>query len=136
MRLEHFQTRPMRAFRPGPRILDCMGWDRCLRVRRKRVLLTTMFFFNSGGVSIAYVDVKPEAGRGDPILLIHGFASNHAVNWLNTLWFKTLTHAGYRVVAFDNRGHGESEKLYRPEDYDSFVMADDARRLLDHLKIE
>jgi pimeloyl-ACP methyl ester carboxylesterase len=95
-----------------------------------------MLFFNSGGVSIAYVDIRPEQGHADPILLIHGFASSHAVNWANTLWFKTLTHAGYRVVAFDNRGHGESEKLYRPEDYDSFVMADDARRLLDHLNIE
>jgi pimeloyl-ACP methyl ester carboxylesterase len=49
---------------------------------------------------------------------------------------KTLMRAGYRVIAFDNRGHGQSEKLYRPEDYDSYVMAEDARRLLDHLGIE
>ncbi|MBF9233392.1 alpha/beta fold hydrolase [Microvirga alba] len=95
-----------------------------------------MRFFNSNGVSIAYVDVAPEEGHGDPILLIHGFASNYAVNWLNTLWIKTLTKAGYRVVALDNRGHGQSEKLYRPEDYDSYRMAEDARNLLDHLDIE
>jgi pimeloyl-ACP methyl ester carboxylesterase len=95
-----------------------------------------MRFFNSNGVSIAYIDVAPDEGHGDPILLVHGFASNHAVNWVNTLWVKTLTKAGYRVVAFDNRGHGQSEKLYRPEDYDSYVMAEDARRLLDHLGIE
>jgi len=95
-----------------------------------------MRFFNSNGVSIAYVDVAPDEGHGDPILLIHGFASNHAVNWVNTLWVKSLLRAGYRVVAFDNRGHGQSEKLYRPEDYDSYVMAEDARRLLDHLGIE
>lgn len=95
-----------------------------------------MRFFNSNGVSIAYIDVPPHEGQGDPILLIHGFASTHAVNWVNTLWVKTLTKAGYRVIALDNRGHGESEKLYRPEDYDSFVMAEDARRLLDHLGIE
>jgi pimeloyl-ACP methyl ester carboxylesterase len=92
--------------------------------------------FNSGGVRIAYIDVAPEAGHGDPILLIHGFASNHAVNWVNTLWVTTLTRAGFRVVALDNRGHGESEKLHRPEDYDSSIMAGDARRLLDHLGIE
>src|SRR5919107_6372191 len=91
--------------------------------------------FSSDGVRIAYVDVMPETGRGDPILLIHGFASNHAVNWVNTLWITTLTRAGFRVVAFDNRGHGLSEKLYRPEDYDSSVMAGDVRRLLDHLGI-
>ncbi|MFC4173186.1 alpha/beta fold hydrolase [Microvirga sp. GCM10011540] len=95
-----------------------------------------MRFFNSNGVSIAYIDVMPDEGHGDPILLIHGFASNHAVNWVNTLWVKTLTKAGYRVVAFDNRGHGESEKIYDPAAYNSFVMAEDARRLLDHLGIE
>jgi len=95
-----------------------------------------MRFFNSNGVSIAYIDVTPDEGHGDPILLIHGFASNHAVNWVNTLWVKTLTKAGYRVIALDNRGHGESEKLYRPEEYDSYIMAEDARRLLDHLGIE
>ncbi|MGO4705867.1 alpha/beta fold hydrolase [Microvirga sp. 2MCAF38] len=95
-----------------------------------------MLFFNSNGVRIAYVDAPPEEGHGDPILLIHGFASNYAVNWLNTLWFKTLNKAGFRVIALDNRGHGESEKLYDPKDYESFIMAEDARRLLDHLNIE
>ena len=94
-----------------------------------------MHFFNSGGVRIAFIDVAPETGSADPVLLIHGFASNHAVNWVNTLWVTTLTRAGYRVIAFDNRGHGQSEKLHRPEDYDSSIMAGDARRLLDHLGI-
>jgi pimeloyl-ACP methyl ester carboxylesterase len=65
-----------------------------------------------------------------------GFASTHAVNWVNTLWVKTLTGAGRRAVALDNRGHGESEKLYDPARYHSAVMADDVRRLLDHLGIE
>ncbi|MGO4573917.1 alpha/beta fold hydrolase [Microvirga sp. 2TAF3] len=95
-----------------------------------------MRYFNSNGVSIAYIDVAPEGGQGEPVLLIHGFASNHTVNWVNTLWVKTLSRAGYRVIAFDNRGHGHSEKLYRPEDYHSHLMAEDARRLLDHLEIE
>jgi pimeloyl-ACP methyl ester carboxylesterase len=95
-----------------------------------------MQFFNSGGARIAYIDVPPQAGSADPVLLIHGFASNHAVNWVDTLWVTTLTRAGYRVIALDNRGHGHSEKLHRPEDYDSSIMAGDARRLLDHLGIE
>src|SRR3712207_9051579 len=94
-----------------------------------------MRYFNSDGVSIAYIDVPPHEGQGEPILLIHGFGSNHAVNWVNTLWVQALTRAGYRVVALDNRGHGQSEKLYRPEDYDSSVMAGDVRRLVDHLGI-
>jgi pimeloyl-ACP methyl ester carboxylesterase len=95
-----------------------------------------MDFFSSDGVRIAYLDVVPASGSGDPVALVHGFASNHAVNWVNTLWVKTLGVAGYRVIALDNRGHGRSDKLYRPEDYHTEVMADDVRRLLDHLGIE
>jgi len=95
-----------------------------------------MRFFNSNGVRIAYIDVPPHEGQGDPILLIHGFASNHSVNWVNTLWVKALTREGYRVIALDNRGHGESEKLYDPDAYHSYRMAEDACRLLDHLGIE
>ncbi|MBL8790535.1 MAG: alpha/beta hydrolase [Rhizobiales bacterium] len=87
--------------------------------------------FNSAGVEIAFKD----RGTGEPILLIHGFASNHAVNWVATGWEKTLLEAGYRVVQIDNRGHGHSQKLYAPADYSSPIMADDAKRLLDHLGI-
>jgi pimeloyl-ACP methyl ester carboxylesterase len=92
-----------------------------------------MQFFDSDGVRIAFIDVAPSQGAGDPVLLIHGFASTHAVNWVNTLWVKTLTGAGFRVIAFDNRGHGQSGKLYDPAAYHSSIMAEDARRLLDHL---
>jgi pimeloyl-ACP methyl ester carboxylesterase len=92
--------------------------------------------FDSGGVRIAYLDVPAAKEPGDPVLLIHGFASTHAVNWVNTLWVKTLTGAGYRVIALDNRGHGQSEKLYDPAQYHSSIMAEDARRLLDHLGVE
>ena len=96
-----------------------------------------MQFFNSGGVRIAYLDVRPQGDdRRVPILLIHGFASNHAVNWANTLWIKTLAEAGRRVVTFDNRGHGQSEKLYDPANYATLAMAEDARRLLDYVGIE
>ena len=92
--------------------------------------------FDSDGVRIAYIDVPASGGSGDPILLIHGFASNHVVNWVNTTWVRTLTQAGYRTIALDNRGHGESEKLYDPARYGSEDMAGDAVRLLDHLGIE
>lgn len=97
-----------------------------------------MQFFSSEGVRIAYVDfAPPEPDPGaDAILLIHGFASNHAVNWVNTLWTKTLTHAGFRVAALDNRGHGQSQKLYEPALYRTELMAEDSRALLDHLGIE
>jgi pimeloyl-ACP methyl ester carboxylesterase len=75
-------------------------------------------------------------GHGTPILLIHGFASNVEINWVSTGWVSTLVEAGYRVIAFDNRGHGKSQKLYDPNLYFAHEMAADARRLLDHLDIE
>lgn len=88
--------------------------------------------FDTENIKISYLD----EGAGKPVLLIHGFASNKMVNWVNPGWVKTLTDAGYRVIALDNRGHGESEKLYDPELYSSPIMAEDARALLDHLKID
>jgi pimeloyl-ACP methyl ester carboxylesterase len=93
--------------------------------------------FSNQGVRLAFIDEHPAPGaRGEPILLIHGFASTHAVNWVFPQWVKTLTGAGRRVIAFDNRGHGRSEKLYDPADYTMQKMAEDARALLDHLHIE
>ena len=87
--------------------------------------------FESDGVRIAYID----EGEGEPILLIHGFASNVTANWIDPGWVRTLTEAGRRVIAFDNRGHGRSDKLYDPSRYGAPLMAEDARRLLDHLGI-
>ncbi|MFZ2019910.1 MAG: alpha/beta hydrolase [Methyloceanibacter sp.] len=87
--------------------------------------------FDSDGVEIAYID----EGEGEPLLLIHGFASNIAANWGGPGWVRTLTQSGCRVIAYDNRGHGRSEKLYDPDVYGAPLMAEDARRLLDHLGI-
>lgn len=91
--------------------------------------------FESDGVRIAFVDEVPAEARGT-VLLIHGFASNVATNWGATGWIRKLVQAGYRTVAFDNRGHGGSAKLYELGDYGAPLMAEDARRLLDHLGIE
>lgn len=91
-----------------------------------------MLNFDSDGVRIAYID----EGEGEPILLIHGFASNVVTNWVDPSWVRALSAAGHRVIAFDNRGHGSSEKLYQPAGYGAPVMAEDGRRLLDHLGIE
>jgi pimeloyl-ACP methyl ester carboxylesterase len=88
--------------------------------------------FRHDGLDLAYLD----EGEGDPVLLIHGFASSIRVNWIAPGWVKTLREAGYRVVAIDNRGHGESQKSYEPEDYRPSRMAGDAAALLDHLGIE
>ena len=87
--------------------------------------------FDSDGVKIAYID----EGEGEPTLLIHGFASNVSANWVDPSWVTTLLRAGRRVIAYDNRGHGQSEKLYDPALYGAPAMAEDACRLLDHLGI-
>jgi pimeloyl-ACP methyl ester carboxylesterase len=92
----------------------------------------TLGRFDSGGVEIAYLD----QGEGPPTLLIHGFASSAGVNWVATSWVRDLQAARRRVVAFDNRGHGQSDKPHDPAAYHPDIMAEDARRLLDHLRIE
>jgi pimeloyl-ACP methyl ester carboxylesterase len=90
--------------------------------------------FDSAGVDIAFLDTGASTEK-PPVLLIHGFASNVETNWVNTGWVDFLSKAGYRVVALDNRGHGQSQKLYELTDYGAPLMAEDARRLLDHLGI-
>ena len=87
--------------------------------------------FNSAGIAIDY-EVH---GEGRPILLIHGFASSGKINWIDTGWVETLQGAGYQPITFDNRGHGASRKLYDPQLYYAHEMAEDARRLLQHLGI-
>ncbi|MBI4725254.1 MAG: alpha/beta hydrolase [Rhodomicrobium sp.] len=91
-----------------------------------------MDVFSPDGVEIAYTT----EGEGDPVLLIHGFASNVQTNWGDTRWIKFLAGNNFRAIALDNRGHGASQKLYDPEAYSGPVMAEDARRLLDHLDID
>jgi pimeloyl-ACP methyl ester carboxylesterase len=88
--------------------------------------------FRAGPVEIAYLD----EGEGDPIVLVHGFASNKEVNWVHPGWVATLVRASRRAIALDNRGHGSSTKLYDPALYGSAVMAQDVRALIDHLGID
>jgi pimeloyl-ACP methyl ester carboxylesterase len=88
-------------------------------------------FFSRDGFELAYLD----RGQGDPVLMIHGFASSHLVNWVSPGWVKTFDDAGYRVIAFDHRGHGLSSKSYEQADYTPEKMAGDAAGLLDHLGV-
>lgn len=88
--------------------------------------------FDSAGTRIAFLD----EGQGDPIVLVHGFASSSRINWVDTGWVALLAKSGFRVIALDNRGHGSSDKPYDLEAYGAPLMAEDVRRLLDHLAIE
>lgn len=91
-----------------------------------------MAVFSSGGVEIAY----EVAGEGQPILLVHGFSATAQDNWVRTGWVQALTRARYKVVTFDLRGHGASQKLHDPADYTTAKMGGDAIALMDHLGIE
>jgi pimeloyl-ACP methyl ester carboxylesterase len=88
--------------------------------------------FHNGAVEIAYLD----EGEGDPIILVHGFASSKNVNWVYPTWVSELRKDRRRVIALDNRGHGDSSKLYDAEEYYLGTMAGDVRGLMDHLGIE
>src|SRR6266481_4115643 len=87
--------------------------------------------FHNGAVEIADLD----EGEGDPIVLVHGFASSKNVNWVYPTWVSDLRKDGRRVIALDNRGHGESAKLYAPAQYSIPAMAGDVIALIDHLGI-
>jgi pimeloyl-ACP methyl ester carboxylesterase len=91
-----------------------------------------MSSFQNGAVEIAYLD----EGEGEPVVLVHGFASSKQVNWVYPSWVSELKRNGRRVIALDNRGHGDSSKLYDPELYHIPTMASDVTALMDHLAIE
>jgi pimeloyl-ACP methyl ester carboxylesterase len=91
-----------------------------------------MLRFRHDEVEIAFLD----EGEGEAIVLVHGFASNATVNWVQPGWVSFLRQAGRRVIALDNRGHGASTKLYDPAAYHSARMAEDVVALLDHLGLQ
>jgi len=88
--------------------------------------------FNSNGVAISYTD---SGGRGEPVVLIHGFTGTAERHFGRTGMTEALEKAGYRVIAMDCRGHGQSGKPLEPAKY-GLEMARDVVRLLDHLKID
>ncbi|MBF4463534.1 MULTISPECIES: alpha/beta fold hydrolase [unclassified Rathayibacter] len=65
------------------------------------------------------------------VLAVHGFASNAVLNWETAGWLRTLSRAGYRVVALDQRGHGASEKPHRPDAYGVDAMVADIVRVIE-----
>jgi len=86
-------------------------------------------FFDSNGVRIRYV----EQGSGPPVVLLHGFSGSLDSGWVETGVLPTLA-TDYRVIAFDSRGSGKSDKPHDPKSY-GLQMGQDVVRLLDHLHI-
>jgi pimeloyl-ACP methyl ester carboxylesterase len=86
--------------------------------------------FDANGVRIAYF----VQGKGEPVVLIHGWLSTAGINWMLP-GTQALLAKNFQVISLDMRGHGMSDKpleeaAYGPE------LVEDITRLLDHLKIK
>jgi pimeloyl-ACP methyl ester carboxylesterase len=85
--------------------------------------------FNSNGVKIHYT----VAGKGDPVILIHGLFGSAKTNWeLPGVTAELAKH--YQVIALDCRGHGQSDKPEAEGAYGT-NMVEDVVHLMDHLHI-
>jgi len=94
-----------------------------------------MAIFHSGGLSLAYDDIPPAGAPRGTVVLVHGFATNRAENWRRLGWLTALGRTGYRAVALDLRGHGESDKPRDPAAYARGEMVGDIIALLDQLDL-
>lgn len=86
--------------------------------------------FDANGVKIAYF----VQGKGEPVVLIHGWLSSAGINWALP-GISGLLAKDYQVIALDVRGHGLSDKPTKDEAYGP-ELVEDVVRLLDHLKIK
>ncbi len=94
-----------------------------------------MASFTSGGLNIAYDDITPSGGASGTVVLVHGFATSRAENWRRLGWYGAFERKGYRTVALDLRGHGESDKPHDPEAYGRDALLADIVGLMDHLEL-
>lgn len=72
-----------------------------------------------------------ESGSGTAMLWAHGLGGNWRAWEKVTDFFKDR----YRVITYDARGHGSSEKPDKPEAYSQDIMVEDVRGLMDALDI-
>ena len=90
----------------------------------------TMHTYESfDGTEISYQEI----GTGPLVILLHGFTSSAAQNWIQPGIAQKIADAGYHVVAPDLRGHGASPYTAPPEDWPSDAVARDQIALVAHL---
>jgi pimeloyl-ACP methyl ester carboxylesterase len=75
--------------------------------------------------------IEDSHGSGRPVVLIHGWPLS-AQAWEPQV--PVLLAAGYRVIAYDRRGFGRSEKPQTPYDYD--LLAEDLKQVLDECELQ
>jgi len=78
------------------------------------------------GINI-YYEIQ---GKGVPLVMIQGFAGNHQAWFFQSPVFKKY----YKVIIFDNRGIGKTDKSSEP--YTIRTMADDVIGLMDYLGVD
>jgi pimeloyl-ACP methyl ester carboxylesterase len=71
-------------------------------------------------------------GRGAPVLLLHGFPDSLDL-WRNQV--PALIDSGFRTIALDLRGFGESDKPGRVRDYLMPRVLEDVKRILDRFRV-
>jgi pimeloyl-ACP methyl ester carboxylesterase len=81
------------------------------------------------GYRIATYDHPAEA-NAPVVLAVHGFSSSAYANWQATGWIRELGRAGYRVISFDQRGHGASDKPHDPAAYTMAAFVADAEAVI------
>ncbi len=75
--------------------------------------------------------IEDSGGSGRPVVLIHGWPLS-AEAWTGQI--DPLRDAGYRVIAYDRRGFGRSEKPASGYDYDT--LTDDTASILEDLDLK
>lgn len=88
-------------------------------------------FASFDGLEIAFTVL----GAGPDTLLMHGFASDAARNWVAPGIAGALVAAGRRVIMYDARGHGASGKPHDSASYENEAMVRDAAAVVDHLSL-
>jgi pimeloyl-ACP methyl ester carboxylesterase len=88
------------------------------------------YFTSFDGTKIYY----EVAGKGYPIVLVHGFIVNGEW-WKRTPLYPALRDSGYQLISFDMRGNGKSDKPHNAEAYANDAEAKDITGLLHQLKI-
>jgi pimeloyl-ACP methyl ester carboxylesterase len=86
--------------------------------------------FECDGVKISYT----VQGKGEPVVLIHGWLSSAAINW-DLPGTTALLAKNFQVIELDMRGHGLSEKPTKEDAYGP-ELVEDVARLMDHLKVK
>ncbi len=100
--------------------------------KNKTAEIDKSYFTSFDGTKIAYSD----EGKGDLVLLIHGFIVDGNRNWGKSELKKQLLDLGYRVVIPDLRGNGSSDKPQNADAYKNDAEIKDLTALMSHLNVK